>query len=73
MSASKDHIEAIWPIVNAAIEALLRAQPSLRANAEGSMEAWLKKLDYLYGSIFANKALPAHEFKENGLIPPPTD
>jgi hypothetical protein len=70
---SDDHLEAVWPILGAALEALIRLQAKSPDKGQVSLESWLRKLDHLYSSIFANEIPPASKFIENGLIHPPMD
>jgi hypothetical protein len=73
IEVSKDYLEAVWRIVEAAIEAMLRLQANSPDRGLISMESWLKKLDHLYTSLAADETPPASKFIENGLVPPPMD
>jgi hypothetical protein len=69
----ENDLESVWPIVGAAMEALLRLQANSANRHQISIEGWLRKLDHFYVSVLANEAVPVAKFIENGLIPPPID
>ena len=71
IEVSADHLEKVWPIVEAAIKALLRLHANSPDRDNVSIENWLGKLDYLYKSLTADEIPPASKFVEYGLIPPP--
>jgi len=48
IEVSADYLEKVWPIVEAAIEALLRLQADSPDECQLSIEKWLSKLDYIY-------------------------
>jgi hypothetical protein len=73
IEVSEDHLEAVWSIVTAAIEALLRLQANSADRDQVSIESWLRKLDHFYTSLAAAEKPPASKFIENGLVPPPMD
>jgi hypothetical protein len=68
-----DHVEKVWPLVEAPVKALLRLQAKPHDRSPASIESWLAKLDYLYNCFAAAEIPPASKFIEYGLVPPPRD